>query len=189
MRQGSGKKTKHIELKHLFIQDLVKHKVITMHTVPTANNPADCMTKTMDRQTLDRHWTALGLSVDKSTSQSVNMITCTGPTEGTSAQNKAQAQHIGQTTEAMKLWGPPEEQVKSGTSRDEVLVMAMQMEDNLCMFGKFEKMTPIQTFRELYNTDKEYIQWVRDHWESFKKAAGKDFVRYCILCDYLENKK
>ena len=45
MREGTSKKAKHIELRHLFVQQLVKSKIITMHKVKSEGNPADILTK------------------------------------------------------------------------------------------------------------------------------------------------
>ena len=45
MREGTSKKAKHIELKHLFVQQLVKHGLISTHKIRSEHNPADILTK------------------------------------------------------------------------------------------------------------------------------------------------
>jgi len=44
-RIGSPKKAKHIELKHLFIQQLVQHDLVRIIKINTAKNTADIFTK------------------------------------------------------------------------------------------------------------------------------------------------
>ena len=55
-RIGTGKKTKHVELKHLFIQQLVALN-------HTNDNPADIFTKYVSAETLQRHLHSVGLHV------------------------------------------------------------------------------------------------------------------------------
>ena len=52
MREGTSKKAKHIKLRHLFIQQLVKSKSITMRKVRSEENPADILTKFVSCDTL-----------------------------------------------------------------------------------------------------------------------------------------
>ena len=61
MREGTSKKAKHIELRHLFIQELVKSKVISMHKVRSEDNPADLLTKFVSCDTLNKHLCNAGL--------------------------------------------------------------------------------------------------------------------------------
>ena len=61
MREGTSKKAKHIELRHLFIQQLVKSKIISMHKVRSENNPSDLLTKFVSCDTLNKHLYNVGL--------------------------------------------------------------------------------------------------------------------------------
>ena len=44
-REGTSKKAMHIELRHLFIQQLVKSKTITMHKARSEDNTGDLLAK------------------------------------------------------------------------------------------------------------------------------------------------
>ena len=60
-RIGTGKKTKHVELKHLFLQQALNHlRIIKIHT---NDNPADIFTKYASAETLQRHLTRVGLHI------------------------------------------------------------------------------------------------------------------------------
>ena len=61
-RIGSSKKAKHIELKHLFIQQLVQHDLVRTIKINTANNTADIFTKYVATETLLRHLNNVGLT-------------------------------------------------------------------------------------------------------------------------------
>ena len=54
-RIGSSKKAKHIELKHLFIQQLVQHDLVRIIKINAANNTADIFTKYVTAETLLKH--------------------------------------------------------------------------------------------------------------------------------------
>ena len=47
-RMGVGKNTKHIQLRYLYVQDLVQHGLLRIAKVDTKNNYADLMTKYLD---------------------------------------------------------------------------------------------------------------------------------------------
>ena len=51
-RQGVSKKAKHIELKLMFIQNLVQAGIITIHKIPGKDNPADILTKYITQEVL-----------------------------------------------------------------------------------------------------------------------------------------
>ena len=51
-RQGVSKRAKHIELKFMFIQQLVQDGIIGIHTVPSMDNLADMLTKYTTREVL-----------------------------------------------------------------------------------------------------------------------------------------
>jgi hypothetical protein len=61
-RIGSSKKARHIELKHLFIQQLVQHDLVRIIKINTANNTADIFTKYVATETLLRHLNDAGLT-------------------------------------------------------------------------------------------------------------------------------
>ena len=61
-RIGASKKAKHIELKHLFIQQLVAHDLVRIVKVNTINNLADIFTKYVATETLWRHISDVGIS-------------------------------------------------------------------------------------------------------------------------------
>ena len=61
-RIGSSKKAKHIELKHLFIQQLVLNDVVRIVKINTLANPADIFTKYVATETLLRHLTEVGIN-------------------------------------------------------------------------------------------------------------------------------
>ena len=61
-RIGSSKKAKHIELKHLFIQQLVLNDVVRILKINTVANPADIFTKYVATETLSRHLNEVGIN-------------------------------------------------------------------------------------------------------------------------------
>ena len=61
-RIGASKKAKYIELKHLFIQQLVAHDLVRIVKINTTNNPADIFTKYVATETLLRHISDVGIS-------------------------------------------------------------------------------------------------------------------------------
>ena len=61
MREGTSKKAKHIELRHLFIQQLVISKTISMHKVRSEDNPSDLLAKFVSCDTLNKHLYNVGL--------------------------------------------------------------------------------------------------------------------------------
>ena len=62
-RIGTGKKTKHVELKHLFIQQLVALNHLRIMKIHTNDNPADIFTKYVSAEKLQRHLTSVGLHI------------------------------------------------------------------------------------------------------------------------------
>ena len=62
-RIGTGKKTKHVELKHLFIQQLVALNHLRIIKIHTNDNPADIFTKYVSADTLQRHLHSVGLHI------------------------------------------------------------------------------------------------------------------------------
>ena len=60
-RFGSGKKTKHVELRFLYMQDLVARGDLQLKKVHTSVNCADPLTKYLDGETLKSHLGRLGV--------------------------------------------------------------------------------------------------------------------------------
>ena len=52
MRRGPGR-LRHMEIRHLWLQDEMRAKRMKMRAVPTADNPADMMTKALGRKSLE----------------------------------------------------------------------------------------------------------------------------------------
>ena len=61
-RIGSSKKAKHIELKHLFVQQLVLNDIVRIVKVNMVANPADILTKYVATETLLRHLNEVGIN-------------------------------------------------------------------------------------------------------------------------------
>ena len=61
-RIGSSKKAKHIELKHLFVQQLVLNDIVRIVKINTLANPADIFTKYVATETLLRHLNEVGIN-------------------------------------------------------------------------------------------------------------------------------
>ena len=61
-RIGSSKKAKHIDLKHLFIQQLVQNDYVRLIKIHTNDNPADIFTKYVSTEALHRHLQQAGLA-------------------------------------------------------------------------------------------------------------------------------
>ncbi len=61
-RIGSSKKAKHIELKRLFIQQLVLNDIVRIIKVNAVANPADIFTKFVATETLLRHLNEVGIN-------------------------------------------------------------------------------------------------------------------------------
>ena len=62
-RIGTSRKAKHIELRHLFIQQLVALDIARIIKIHTNNNPADILTKYVSAETLQRHLNNVGLHI------------------------------------------------------------------------------------------------------------------------------
>ena len=59
-RAGLGK-LRHLNVRYLWLQDLVKQETIGMKKVAGADNPADLATKHLNAETMTRHLTRLGV--------------------------------------------------------------------------------------------------------------------------------
>ena len=60
LRGGMGR-MKHVELRHMFMQQLVKEKRISMQKIPGEENSSDLGTKYLDRPTFEKHRRAAGV--------------------------------------------------------------------------------------------------------------------------------
>ena len=62
-RFGTTRKTKHIELRFLYTQELVLSGIVTIKKMLGTNNPADILTKYVSKDTLLRHLSAVGILI------------------------------------------------------------------------------------------------------------------------------
>ena len=61
---GINKRTEHIQLRFLWIQDLHQAGQLVLRRVSTENNPADAFTKTLPAAHLQRHLPTVGLQTN-----------------------------------------------------------------------------------------------------------------------------
>ena len=61
MRTGPGKRTRHVELRHFWIQEFIKDGLLQIKKIAGVDNCADILTKYMTKDTLERHLEATGL--------------------------------------------------------------------------------------------------------------------------------
>ena len=61
-RFGASRKTKHVELRFLYVQELVASGMIRVRKVSGTLNPADILTKYVPKETLFRHLPTFGFS-------------------------------------------------------------------------------------------------------------------------------
>ena len=59
-RYGLGKKTKHIELRYLYMQDLITSGMLKLAKIGTHENVSDLLTKYLSAEVTFKHTTALG---------------------------------------------------------------------------------------------------------------------------------
>eukprot|EP00971_Amphidinium_carterae_P287226 5701818-Amphidinium_carterae.1 len=60
-RLGLNKKTKHVQLRYLYMQDIVQRREMTISKIPTTDNPADALTKHLPSTTITSHLARLHL--------------------------------------------------------------------------------------------------------------------------------
>ena len=60
-RFGTSRKTKHVDLRFLYVQELVQTGMVKLRKVLGTLNPADIMTKYVGRDVLQRHLPTFGL--------------------------------------------------------------------------------------------------------------------------------
>ena len=63
-RLGLGK-IRHLDTSLLWIQQKIKSKDLSVDKILGADNPADCLTKYVDRSTMLKHLTTLGLEYEE----------------------------------------------------------------------------------------------------------------------------
>ncbi len=61
VRFGASRKSRHIELRHLYVQHLVKQGILTIRKIPGVSNPADVFTKYVSKETLSKHLRDIGI--------------------------------------------------------------------------------------------------------------------------------
>ena len=61
MRTGPGKRTRHVELRHFWIQELIKDGLLQIKKIAGVDNCADILTKYVTGDTLEKHLEATGL--------------------------------------------------------------------------------------------------------------------------------
>ena len=62
MNEASSSKTKHVDIKHKFIKDLYRHKIVLPSYVTTTNMKADILTKIMPSPTFVRLRSLIGIN-------------------------------------------------------------------------------------------------------------------------------
>ena len=62
-RQGTSKQAKHINLKFLYTQDLIKHDIIRTFKINTLHNSTDLFTKYISKETLQRLIQSMGIRI------------------------------------------------------------------------------------------------------------------------------
>eukprot|EP00971_Amphidinium_carterae_P260718 5172389-Amphidinium_carterae.3 len=72
---GLTKRTKHIDLRYLHVQQLQHNGELKIHKVSTENNPADLMTKYLETAKIKKHSEYIGLHPYAGNKSSINMIT------------------------------------------------------------------------------------------------------------------
>ena len=60
-RFGTSRKTKHVELRYMYVEELVQSGLIRLRKVLGTLNPADFLTKYVGKDTLYRHFGTFGL--------------------------------------------------------------------------------------------------------------------------------
>ena len=63
-KYGLGKNSKHIQLRYLYMQDLVRAGLLTVKHIGTKHNSADALTKYLGRELLQHHIAGLSLSTE-----------------------------------------------------------------------------------------------------------------------------
>ena len=61
-RFGTTRRTRHIDLRFLYLQHLVRGGVIRIQQIPGSQNPSDLLTKYVTSDVLHKHLEKLGLS-------------------------------------------------------------------------------------------------------------------------------
>eukprot|EP00971_Amphidinium_carterae_P312724 6215440-Amphidinium_carterae.1 len=72
-RLGLNRKTKHVQLKYLYMQDIIQRGEMTISKVQTTHNPLDVLTKHLPSATISSHLERLCLQTDSLTSAVNNL--------------------------------------------------------------------------------------------------------------------
>ena len=72
-RRGLGK-IRHLATADLWVQDRLKKKDFELTRIPGVDNPADMLTKHVDKHLLQKHMTRLGLSLEEGRARSAPQI-------------------------------------------------------------------------------------------------------------------
>ena len=62
-RFGASRKTKHVELRFLYVQELISSGMVRIKKILGTLNPADILTKYVPKETLQRHLPTFGFDV------------------------------------------------------------------------------------------------------------------------------
>ena len=73
-RLGLGKLMKHVQLRQLFLQELVRLKRISLVKIHTNDNVADMLTKYLAKDALERHKKNIGLKTMSKDSGSISTM-------------------------------------------------------------------------------------------------------------------
>ena len=72
-RRGTGK-VRHLDVSHLWIQERIRNGEVTLSKVPGKENPADAMTKYVDRASLEKHMKFITVFPEKGRAASAPML-------------------------------------------------------------------------------------------------------------------
>ena len=73
-RRGLGK-IRHLAVADLWVQDKLRSKDFNLEKVPGPENPADALTKHLDRASLQKHLATMGLTVETGRAESAPLLT------------------------------------------------------------------------------------------------------------------
>eukprot|EP00971_Amphidinium_carterae_P348011 6490270-Amphidinium_carterae.3 len=72
-RLGPNKKTKHLQLRYLHMQDIIQRGERTITKIPTTDNPAEVLTKHLPSTTINSHFDLLCLQTTTSTARALRL--------------------------------------------------------------------------------------------------------------------
>lgn len=83
-RLGLGR-MKHIQIKYLFLQELIREKTRRVEKIPTAENPADLSTKHLEKMTFAKHRLNSGVRLGEPAEEEVKVMSTSGSEAARSA--------------------------------------------------------------------------------------------------------